>query len=335
MSDETSNLPAPPPLPPESSAAAPEPPRSPGQEIFIGAQGLRAGWRFLIYLAIGAICFFGFAAIAQWLVSPREPGFNPWLMLAQEGAIFLAALVPALILGKFEGRSLGIYGLPKLGLFGRRFWEGMLWGIVSISVLMAAMHGASVFDYGRIVLHGRYLIKWGVFWGLFFLLVGFFEEFTFRGYTLFTLTSGMGFWPAALILSFLFGAIHMGNPGEEWAGGIAAALIGLWLALTVRRTGTLWLAIGFHLSFDWGETFLYSVPNSGTVMPGHLLSSHFHGPRWLTGGSVGPEGSVLVFALIALLFVVFDRVHRQVKYPQPGTTSESRSAGQPGADVPT
>jgi membrane protease YdiL (CAAX protease family) len=108
----------------------------------------------------------------------------------------------------------------------------------------------------------------------------------------------------------------MGNVGEQWAGGLAAGLIGLWLALTVRRTGDLWLAIGFHLSFDWGETFLYSVPNSGNVMPGHLLSSHFHGPGWLTGGSVGPEGSVLVFALIALLFVVFDRVHRQAKYPR-------------------
>ncbi|HEY6938858.1 MAG TPA: CPBP family intramembrane glutamic endopeptidase, partial [Terriglobales bacterium] len=221
----------------------------------------------------------------------------------------------ALILGRFERRSLGDYGLPERGILGRHFWEGMLWGIVAISVLMAALHGAHAFDYGKFVLHGYYLLKWGVFWGVFFLFVGLFEEFTFRGYTLFTLTSGVGFWPAAVFLSFLFGAIHLGNAGEEWVGGLAAGLIGLWLALTVRRTGTLWLAIGFHLSFDWGETFLYSVPNSGTVMPGHLLSSHFHGPRWLTGGSVGPEGSVLVFVLIALLFVAFDRVHRQANYP--------------------
>jgi membrane protease YdiL (CAAX protease family) len=313
-----------PPAPAAGGEGRPEP-KSPsrGQRIFVGAEGLRAGWRFLTYLALGAIFFFALSALFQWLFPVRRAGFSAWATLAAEVASFLAALVPALILKKLERRSLGDYGLPGRGIFGRLFWEGVVWGIISISVLMAALHGAHAFDYGKVALHGYYLLKWGVFWVVFFLFVGLFEEFTFRGYTLFTLTSGVGFWPAAVFLSLLFGAIHLGNVGEEWAGGLAAGLIGLWLALTVRRTGTLWLAIGFHLSFDWGETFLYSVPNSGTVMPGHLLSSHFHGPRWLTGGSVGPEGSVLVFALIALLFVVFDRVHRQAQYPKPEREPQS------------
>lgn len=298
-------------------ASSPDPGQRPRwQKTFVGPGGVRAGWRFLAYLAIGTLCFLLFAAVAQWLVRPPRPGFSAWSMLAQEVAVFLAALVPALILGKFEERSLRDYGLPVRGILSRHFWEGLVWGIVSISVLMAALHGAHAFDFGKVVLHGYYLVKWGVFWGVFFLFVGLFEEFTFRGYTLATLTSGVGFWPAALFLSTLFGAIHLGNQGEAGVGALAAGLIGLWFALTVRRTGDLWLAIGFHLAFDWGETFLYSVPDSGTVMPGHLLSSSFHGPRWLTGGSVGPEGSVLVFGLIAVLFVIFDRVHRQAKYPK-------------------
>jgi CAAX protease family protein len=314
---QEANNPSASPLPTGGSEETPQPqvPPSRGRKIFIGPQGLRPGWRFLSYLVLATLCFFAFSFVVLWLVAPRRPGFDAWTALAQEVAMFLAALAPALILGKFEEHPLAEYGLPALGIFGRNFWEGMLWGIVSVSLLMAALHGASAFDYGKVVLHGYYLVKWGVFWGVFFLFVGLFEEFTFRGYTLATLTEGVGFWPAALFLSFLFGAIHMGNPGEAWVGGLAAALIGLWLALTVRRTGTLWLAIGFHLAFDWGETFLYSVPDSGTLMPGHLLSSHFHGPRWLTGGSVGPEGSVLIFGLIGLLFAVFDRVHRQAKYP--------------------
>jgi membrane protease YdiL (CAAX protease family) len=300
--------------PPPSQVEPPPPSR--WQEIFVGTAGVRAGWRFLAYLAIGGLCFVLFTSLAQWLLVASRPGFNPWIMLADEGAGFLAALVPALIMGKFEARALRDYGLPGRGLLSRRFCEGMAWGIVSISVLMAALHGAHAFDYGRIELHGYYLVKWGVFWGVFFLCVGLFEEFTFRGYTLATLTGGVGFWPAAVFLSVLFGLVHMGNRGEAWVGALAAGLIGLWLALTVRRTGDLWLAIGFHLAFDWGETFLYSVPDSGTIMPGHLLSSHFHGARWLTGGSVGPEGSVLVFGLIALLFVIFDRVHRRAQYPR-------------------
>ena len=97
-------------------------------------------------------------------------------------------------------------------------------------------------------------------------------------------------------------------------GGLAAGLIGFFFCLTLRRTGNLWFAVGFHMSFDWGETFLYSVPNSGTVEAGHLLNSSFQGPHWLTGGTVGPEGSVFVFVLIGILWVAFDRLYREVRY---------------------
>ena len=50
------------------------------------------------------------------------------------------------------------------------------------------------------------------------------------------------------------------------------------------------------------------------MMTGHLLNSSFHGPDWLTGGSVGPEGSLLVFVVIVALWVVFDRIYPEVKY---------------------
>jgi hypothetical protein len=49
-------------------------------------------------------------------------------------------------------------------------------------------------------------------------------------------------------------------------------------------------------------------------VPGHLLNSSFHGPAWLTGGSVGPEGSVLVFVVIVAMWVLFDRIYPEVKY---------------------
>jgi hypothetical protein len=89
--------------------------------------------------------------------------------------------------------------------------------------------------------------------------------------------------------------------------------IGFFFCLTLRRTGDLWWAVGFHMSWDWGESYLYSVPDSGTMLPGHLLNSSFHGPAWLTGGSVGPEGSYLVFVVLAALWVLFDRVYPGVK----------------------
>ena len=107
---------------------------------------------------------------------------------------------------------------------------------------------------------------------------------------------------------------HRSNEGEQWTGLLAAAAIGLFFCLTLRRTGSLWFAVGFHAAWDWGETFVYSVPDSGTVFPGHLLKSSFHGPGWLTGGMVGPEGSLLCFMVIAVVWGVFARAYREVKY---------------------
>src|SRR5262249_26695448 len=144
-----------------------------------------------------------------------------------------------------------------------------------------------------------------IFYAVLFLIVGIFEEFWMRGYSLFTLTQGIGFWPAAAIMSLVFGAIHLGNKGEAPTGAVAAAIIGLFFCLTLRRTGNLWFAVGFHASWDWGETYLFSVPNSGLSMPGQLMKPVFQGPAWLTGGTVGPEGSVFVFLVMAILALGF------------------------------
>jgi hypothetical protein len=111
-----------------------------------------------------------------------------------------------------------------------------------------------------------------------------------------------------------FAILHRDNPGETLAGLAGAGLIGLFFCLTLRRTGTLWFAVGFHAAWDWGESYFYSVPDSGTVAPGHLLKTSLHGPGWFTGGSAGPEGSVLLFILMALIWVGFDRAYREVKF---------------------
>ncbi len=291
--------------------------------IFFNERELRAGWRFLIYVVLAVGCVVGLTLGAAWILGARRGGFNPLVTQTLEFTSFLGVLLPALVLGKFERRSLGDYGLPATKAFGRRFGEGLLFGLAAVTLLMLMMRGAHAFYFGHLGMHGARILKWAAFWGLFFLWVGLFEEFAFRGYALLTLASGMGFWPAAVLLSILFGAVHLGNPGEAWVGALSAGLIGMFLAFTFRRTGSLWWAVGFHQAFDWGETFLYSVPNSGLRTPGHLLNSHFQGPRWLTGGTVGPEGSVLVFLLILLLFVVFDRMYRTVRFPcsEAGATS--------------
>jgi len=280
--------------------------------IFIGPNGLRAGWRFLLYIAMVAAILFVILP-AMKLLETRIGKL--WEMVAVEAVLFAAVVVPAFVMARIEKRRFGVYGLSREAALGKLFWIGGLWGIVSLTGLMVCLRGAHVFYFGTLALHGARIMKFAAFWAVFFVLVGFFEEFLLRGYTQFTLTTGIGFWPAAILLSAAFGAIHLGNQGEAWIGALAAAIIGLFFCLTLRRTGNLWFAVGFHASWDWGETYLYSVPNSGTVMPGHLLSSSFHGSPWLSGGSVGPEGSVLVFVVIAVMWALFNRLYPKANYP--------------------
>jgi membrane protease YdiL (CAAX protease family) len=209
--------------------------------------------------------------------------------------------------------------LPVKRAFGSLFWRGVLWGFLAISALIFALDGLHCFSFGHVILHGTRLARFAGFWALMFLLVGFFEEFLLRGYCQFTLARGVGFWPAAIVLSCAFGLIHLRNGGEQWTGLLAAAFIGFFFCLTLRRTGSLWFAVGFHAAWDWGETFFYSVPDSGTVSPGHLLSSSLRGPQWLSGGSVGPEGSILCFLIVALVWVVFSKLYPP---PVPSLTTE-------------
>jgi len=273
----------------------------------------------------GSFHYWGWLARAPYLVfgvllgillektEPHVP-LKLWLDLITELGAFAAVAIPAVAMGRIERRPFGDYGLPRRGAFGKSFWVGMVWGIVAITVLMVAIGGVGDFSLGGLALHGHRIVKFAAFWGAFFIAVGLFEEFLLRGYTQFTLTHVIGFWPAALLLSTIFAALHFGNPGETWIGLLAVAVIGLFFCLTLRRTGNLWFAVGFHASWDWGESFLYSVPDSGGMVTGHLLRSSFHGSRWLTGGSVGPEGSVLVFVVIALTWFAFDRVYPEVRY---------------------
>ena len=98
--------------------------------------------------------------------------------------------------------------------------------------------------------------------------------------------------------------VHLGNPGEGWVGAASVVMIGLIFAFALKRTGNLWFVVGLHASFDFGETYLFSVPNSGIIFDGHLSTATLQGARWLTGGTVGPEGSIFSFLTMGMLALV-------------------------------
>jgi membrane protease YdiL (CAAX protease family) len=294
------------------------------ESIFLGPNGVRAGWRaalfvalFLLFVSVGGSAL----RLLHLSVLVHTEPITPSVLGTQEGLAALCAIAAALIMARLERRRFGDYGMSLTQAFGKNFWLGTGWGITAITALMLVIRAFGGYSFGMVDLSPSGVVRYALEWAAVFCLVGVFEEFFFRGYLQFTLSSGMGFWSAALLLSLAFGAVHLRNPGEGPVGALSVFVIGMFLCFTLSRTGTLWFAIGFHAAYDFGETYVYSVPDSGFVMPGHLLASSFHGPAWLTGGTVGPEGSVFDFVIMAIAFVVFDRVYR-LRKADPSLRSE-------------
>jgi len=286
------------------SSAAPAQP-SAWRRIFRGPKGIRSGWRLIIYAAMVIA-----VSLALQRVTLKIPILASTIRLASHGtlspeALFLieaagiiSVFVAAWVMSRIEKRKFGTYGIPLRGAFGHTFWLGISFGLLFETGEMLLISSMGGFSFGPLSLAGAALVKSALLWAVAFVMVGIFEEFLFRGYALFTLSGSIGFWPSAALLSALFGAVHLGNPGEGWVGGLSVMLFGLFAAFTLQRTGSLWFAIGFHAATDYAETFIYSVPDSGMLASTHLLNSSLHGPRWLTGGTMGPEGSVFDFALL-------------------------------------
>jgi membrane protease YdiL (CAAX protease family) len=300
--------------------------------IFFGLNRLRAGWRLLMFLALSSVLFGSFVLIrAGGPQGFREKYRNqshititPLVMGGSEAITLLFLCGAALIMAKLEHRKFSEYGLPLRKALGKDFWVGSFTGFLAISGTLMTMFLFHGFRITGLALHGKAIVSSLVGWGIAFLLVGLVEEFLFRGYIQYTLTSGIGFWPAAFAMSGLFGLGHAFNSNENAVGSVAVVMFGLLLCLFLRRTGNLWCAVGFHLGYDWGQ-MLYGVPDSGIVPYHNLLSSTLTGPRWLTGGMVGPEASVLTPMALLVVALVFSRYHREIRYQVQGPRVDADS----------
>jgi membrane protease YdiL (CAAX protease family) len=275
--------------------------------MFVGPNGIRAGWRLLLFLVFffAILNGIGFSlrripAIHAWRLAQDPNVLTAPGTIYREGISVLALLLAILLMSLIEKRSFADYYLAPRHAFAKRFWQGAICGFAMISLMMAVIAAFHAFSWGGVALSTSDAVKYGLLYGIGFILVGMIEEFWFRGYMQSTLASGIGFWPAAILLSIAFGALHLQNGGEAWFGALMAGCFGLFAAFALRRTGNIWFPVGMHAAWDWGETYFYSTPDSGFLAKGHLLNSSFHGPSWVTGGSVGPEGNAFVLGVLVI-----------------------------------
>jgi membrane protease YdiL (CAAX protease family) len=328
-------------------------PPQPRNDVLTGPLGLRAGWGILLFVVfaslLGFVLFVGlFKASGRYAdfqsasqharevnahakaahqPPPAQPPTKVSFALLAETAEASAALLAAFGMGFFEKRNFGVYGLGKRHL--RDVLPGALCGLVAISLLIALLRGLHLLVFDTRLLHGAAALRFGAEWLAVFVLVGVFEEFFFRGYIQFTVMRGLlglgarlsayharaaAFWMAAVLWSLVFSMTHLPNAGEDPMGIIMVFVAGILFSYALWRTGSLWWGVGFHMTWDWGQSFLYGVPDSGMLSAGRLFGTHSAGKTILSGGTAGPEGSVYVLPVLVLVALAI-RLHPQRKQP--------------------
>jgi membrane protease YdiL (CAAX protease family) len=334
-----------------SNAIITTPPKPTLRGLFLGDDGLRAGWSFLLFIAIFAIlAVTGNKLIAySHLLPPPQPhaaahDMTPRISAIGEALGLICLLIAALVMSLIERRPFTRYGLNTRRM-PADFALGLFWGLASLSLLIGTLLITHTIAFDGLALHGATALGFAAKWGLVFLLVGLMEEFMTRGYIQYTVSRGVAgivramdaenrhthaisFWIAAFMFSIcLFMAGHLGNHGETVAGILAVGLAGAVFAFSLYRTGTLWWAIGFHSSWDWAQSYLYGTPDSATHAVGHLLNSHPAGSALLSGGTAGPEGSLFVIPTLLFAALVIHLTLPRRQYPlTPDQTSPAGDA---------
>jgi membrane protease YdiL (CAAX protease family) len=284
--------------------------RSSIASIFIGPGGLRAGWRFLLFalgIELGALVVE--EPLAQVLaryfaINPRE--LSAPALLIREFVFCLSVFLVTGIAALAERRRIDSYGLSIEQAFGKFFWKGMLAGLLVVLFVACAMISSGAMVLHGLALHGSDLARLTLLWFVANILIGLSEEYTFRGYGLQSLWRGAGFWPAALITTAIFAGDHLEKPGENAMDIGMIFFLGLILCLSIRKTGSLWWAVGWHAGFDFGQLFLIGTRNGGQTPVGRLFNVTFPGPAWLNGGELGTEASIFMVpaAIATLIYVI-------------------------------
>lgn len=301
--------------------------------IFLGQDGLRAGWSlvlfFVLVTAAAFALFFTMRALHPAGLKAGT-GMTPGGTILQEALSLLVVGIPAVIMSLIERRRFARYnvgGTNRLAAFGK----GLVAGFVMLSILVGLLAATGSMAFDGTAIGGTSIVIYGIEWLVAFILVGLFEEFAFRGYLQFTLARGVagiarwlghdtpkapaiGFWVAAIVFSvILFAYVHTGNGGETPLGIVQVSLAGFVFVFSLWWTGSLYWAFGFHAAWDWAQSYFYGVADSGLVSTGHLLATHPTGTALMSGGTTGPEGSVLCIpVLLATMLVVWKTMPRGI-----------------------
>jgi len=295
---------------------------------------LRNEWRFVFSVVVVFAMNYAAGMLAATFGGGRphleDVIYRPLVMLLLLGGFAGMARV-------FDGQESGIpgyLGLPRRGWF-RETLRGALMGFVLVFIAILVIAVFCQYDIVKFVLNPRTL-KLPAVVVLILLTGAMAEELTFRGYPFQRLVDSLGKVGAIVVLSVLFGAVHLRNPhvSDNRAVQVFAftntILVGIVFAIAYLRTKALWFPWGLHFSWNITLGLIFGLPVSGITDFSVLVHARAHGPAWLLGGGYGIEGGALGTAVMLLgLTYVLLFVHPSAEKPKPHLDEPTNRSIQP------
>lgn len=215
----------------------------------------------------------------------------------------LGIIIPVLIWKFIIKRPLFNMGLTPLKRNYRELLTGLLFGTVSMTIvflLLVATGNATVQTW---LPH----FTWEQLLYIFiFISVGFAEEIMGRGYIMSVLRQTRSVPAIMLISAVIFALMHSMNSGIALLPYINLALVGILFAYIYIKSGNIWMSIGYHITWNYFQGYVYGFKVSGTDSSG-ILTTQYHTNNILNGGTFGPEGGlfVTIVVLSGILFVKY------------------------------
>ncbi len=227
--------------------------------------------------------------------------------ISRGGMMFATVWLSALALRKVTGLRAGEV------LYGRRpgWWKdlvaGMLLGGLAMAVIFVLEIRLGWLRVDGWAMRGR---DWSTVLGTLWLallangLASVGEEALFRGYFLTGLTRAWGPWIGLVVMSIPFGASHLlvhgASDTDALVFTVMLALPGAVLGWSYLRSGSLWLAMGIHFTWDLLQDDVFNLTGGGG--PNLIgLATERSGPVWFMGTSFGIEVGAAGLAALAVV----------------------------------
>lgn len=234
-----------------------------------------------------------------------DSGFGMVLSILQcVGMIFFVVLFWK-VYDKRPIRDMGLINIKK-GYVD--LLKGLAYGAISLIIVFAILYFS-----GNIILvntfskpHiGSFLLT-GI---ILFIFVGINEEMFARGYCMTVLKQTGNQWVVIIVSSIIFALMHSLNPAMSWLSYLNLFLFGVFTAFMFIKSKSLWLSIGYHITWNYFEGNIFGFQVSGQETQA-VYSLRAVGNSIITGGKFGPEGGLIVTFILIIGMIYIWKIYK-------------------------